>query len=551
MVGRVMLGRYRIMRHLADGGMGAIYLGRNEGAAGFVRPVVIKWVLPSHAGDKRVTDLFMREARIMARLSHPNIVSVLDFSDEDGMYIMALEYVHGFTFGRWARFVRKTRGAFPVEFAIHVAIRVLHALDYAHNLTGEDGMLLRIVHRDVTPSNVLLDVQGNVKLADFGIAGIASEKTSVGDNNVKGKFAYMPPESFDRVAASAITDVYSVAIMLHEILSGKNELSGDSMAETVGLVIKHVPTRLDTLRDDISTALASVIATGFAKNPKDRYQSAQAFAQALEQTRKFSEAQVAEDLKAAISQDFHDPKLATWASMPQLAELEAAWHTPVTGLPPMPKRTSSPVVAVAPPPDVVQPAMAGVITAVAPPPPPKTAMGRGMLIGIIAGALTVIGLGIFAVISLLGSKDKHPPEEPAYIVVDHGPPPTAVDAAVREPANVVIDAPPAIPPTPSDAAPSHPVRPANPADQLTNAFAKHASAVTACFRQHPTTTGGAEISLRFHVATDGHVAAAEVLPAAIAATELGTCLEQVARAATFGAQPAALTFRVPLHATTD
>src|SRR5688572_2862700 len=120
MVGRVLLGRYRVLRHLADGGMGSIYLARNEGAAGFIKPVVIKWVLPTHSGDAKITDLFMREARIMAKLTHPDIVTVLDFAEESGMYIMALEYVHGFHLGRWYKFVKQHRGAFPVDLAVHI-----------------------------------------------------------------------------------------------------------------------------------------------------------------------------------------------------------------------------------------------------------------------------------------------------------------------------------------------------------------------------------------------------------------------------------------------
>src|SRR5688500_3146507 len=148
MIGRVLLGRYRVLRHLADGGMGSIYLARNEGAAGVIKPVVIKWVLPTHSGDAKITDLFMREARIMAKLTHLGLVTKLDLAEESGMFIMALAFVHGFHLGCWYMFVKQLRGASPVDFAVHITGHVLRALEYAHNLRCEDGSPRHIVHRD-------------------------------------------------------------------------------------------------------------------------------------------------------------------------------------------------------------------------------------------------------------------------------------------------------------------------------------------------------------------------------------------------------------------
>lgn len=539
MVGRIVLGRYRILRHLADGGMGAIYLARNEGAAGFVRPVVIKWVLPTHSGDAKIAELFMREARIMAQLSHPDIVSVLDFAEEDGMYIMALEYVHGFTLGRWARFIKKFRGEFPADIAVQVAIKVLTALDYAHTLSDEAGKPLRIVHRDVTPSNILIDTQGHVKLADFGVAGIASEKTSVGDDTIKGKFAYMPPESFERVPASAVTDVYSTAVTLHEILSGKNEFASDSMAEVVGLVLRHVPTRLDTLRPDLPPGLADVIALALAKNPKERYQSAASFARALAQTRRTGEAEVAQQLKQLADSDFRDERLAVMSSMPSLTELESAWRTPAPeGAP----RTSTRMRAAS------QPAVERVPTA-----EPTKAASRTKSWIILGGVLVLgllIGVAMIAISALRAANHKTTDEQPVIIVDQRGSstmPSVTVDAAAAEPS--AVDA--AAGPPKVDAGAGRlppPLPPSDPSgSQLTRAFNKHTSAVTACFRQHPG-EGQGDIALRFHVGTDGKVIAAEVLPETLGGTPFAACLQSVASKATFGPQPKEVKFRIPLQA---
>ena len=153
MSGRVVLGRYRVVAPLARGGMGIIYLGRLEGAAGFSKAVVIKTVIPD-AKDARAAQLFAREARIVSNLEHPSIVGVLDFGEVDGEYIMVLEYVHGFHLGNWWRNVKDARGSMPVAHAVEVMLPVLDALDFAHRMKRADGTPLDIVHRDISPANI-------------------------------------------------------------------------------------------------------------------------------------------------------------------------------------------------------------------------------------------------------------------------------------------------------------------------------------------------------------------------------------------------------------
>src|SRR5262245_19382504 len=147
MQGTLVLGRYRIVKQIARGGMGVVYLARTEGAQGFTRPVIIKRIIPDLAADEPTSRAFVREARILANLQHPGIVNVIDFNEEDGAYVMVLEYVHGYNLGQWHRYVVDTRGRIPVDFAILVMTRVLDALHYAHTFIRPDGTSMQIVHR--------------------------------------------------------------------------------------------------------------------------------------------------------------------------------------------------------------------------------------------------------------------------------------------------------------------------------------------------------------------------------------------------------------------
>lgn len=328
MEGRVVLGHYRILRHLADGGMGAIYLARSEGARSFMRPVVVKCLLRGYIGDQKMLTLFAREARIMSNLRHPGIVSVIDFEQEGDMYMMVMDYVHGFHVGRWHKFIKHVRGDFPVEIAVHIIVHTLRALHYAHTLKAADGTPLNIVHRDVTSSNVLLDVEGHVKLADFGIAQINTDRTEIGKRSIRGKFPYLAPEILENADPSPSTDVYSAGVTLHELLVGHNEFGANSIPAIVSRVLRHEPTPVDRVRPDVSAGLAPVIAKALAKRPQDRYRTAAEFAEALSSQRTLSEDEAARQLAELTSSDFRDPRMAQMFAVPKLNELETDWTTP-------------------------------------------------------------------------------------------------------------------------------------------------------------------------------------------------------------------------------
>ncbi len=328
MIGRAVLGRYRIVRALAKGGMGVVYLARSEGASGFTKPVVVKRMLSDLMLDQTMARMFVREARIMSRLRHPGLVGVTDFGEERGDYLMVIEYVHGFHLGQWHRYVRQVRGPFSAEMVVHIVTKVLDALHYAHTLTSEDGSPMNIIHRDVSPSNVLIDVEGHVKLTDFGVARSRDHTEQTEETTIKGKMPYLAPELFRLEEPTALTDAYACAVVLHELLVGKNEFRASDMAATVSRVLEHKPTPVNHIRDDISDELSAVIQRALSKEPADRYSSAEEFAKALRETHKNSESERDKAMHDMVQKDFRDPRIATVLRSPSLAELESAWRNP-------------------------------------------------------------------------------------------------------------------------------------------------------------------------------------------------------------------------------
>lgn len=603
LIGKVVLGRYRVLRHLANGGMGAIYLARNEGAAGFIRPVVVKVLLPSLVADRRMVEMFNREARIMATLRHPGIVSVIDFAQDDNMHVMVLDYVHGFHLGRWHRYVSKTRGPFPVEIACHIVLQVLRALSYAHNLKSPDGKPLNVVHRDVTPSNILIDIDGHTKLADFGIARMSTDKTEVGKRAIKGKFPYLAPELIDAAEPSAATDVYAVGVTLHEVLLGRNEFRGANLSAEIGRVIGHIPTRVCELRDDVSPELSDVIACALAKSPADRFKSAAEFADALAAVQTVGENEAARRLAVMAGEDFRDPRMTAVLSMPSLDDLASTWNTPTH-----PSSADLAVLTRPPPNEVVDgateadgdfddgdgddldlgiksyPASAPGQDTVAMSPRASAeaaAAGRAVMAqstlapdataaastrripwGPIVMGLGLVAVGTIGVIALVKSGEKNEDPGGAYVVVDQR---SRADAGgATDSGATPVDAGTGVPPVDAaaravalDAGARRPdhgggggsAGPQDTVKELTRVFSKQMGKVQDCFEKHSGDTDGTtELSLRFRVDTDGRVADAELVPASLGSTPLGGCLLGIARATRFGALEQPMTFRVPLRA---
>jgi serine/threonine protein kinase len=543
LLGRVLLGRYRVVARLARGGMGVVYLARTEGAAGFVKPVVIKRVLPE-SEEADLVAMFVREARILSNLRHPNIAGIVDFAEEGGAHLMVLEYVHGYDLHHWRRYVRGVRGNFDFSLAIHIVLMLLDALAHAHTIERPDGTTLEIVHRDISPSNVIIDTEGHVKLVDFGVARMSGAEAGLyktAASMVKGKIPYVPPEQLSGTPPSPGTDVYACAVLLHDLLVGKNEFRGADMAETVKRVLTHVPPRISTVRSDLPKELDHILMRELSKNPSVRYQSAGELASALREIQSLGVHEARAKLAAQVRIDF--------VAMPGALDLEPlearerAWRTTSEELDRLEDVSTSPDAE-------VNAADSGRPTAFAKPaPPPPIRAARRPLWPWIAGVVLALGTlaGALALtISILGAPSR-PPEQVFIVQEDEPAPPRSIEVAPE-------DEPPVPPPeeieTPLERAEDPaPRRPRSSQGELTSAFARRGPDVERCVRTHAAGIEGApQISVRFVIGRDGRTRNAIVSPPSIAPTPLGTCLRGVAMSVEFPPQTRdGISFVIPIR----
>jgi eukaryotic-like serine/threonine-protein kinase len=252
-------GRYRIIRKLGSGGMANVYLAEDQELG---RRIAIKILNDRHANDDQFVERFRREAKNAAGLSHPNIVSIYDRGEAEGTYYIAMEFLDG----RSLKELIIARGPAPVNVAVDYARQILDALRFAHR----NG----IVHRDIKPHNVIVDAEGRVKVTDFGIARAgASQMTEVG--SIIGTAQYLSPEQAKGAPVDQTSDLYSVGIVLYELLTGKVPFTGESPVEIAMKHISAIPERPSTLRDDVPPDLDKVVLRALAKTPGDRYPSAE------------------------------------------------------------------------------------------------------------------------------------------------------------------------------------------------------------------------------------------------------------------------------------
>jgi serine/threonine protein kinase len=560
LVGRTVLGRYRVVLPLGSGGQGTVYLARGEGAAGFARPVVIKQVLARFSGDSRALDTFAREARIMSQLRHPNIVSVIDFERSGDSYLMVLEYVHGYDLKRWAHFVWRQHGRFSPQVVAHMMMRVLEALHYAHTLRAPDGSPRRVIHRDVSPANVLVDVNGQVKLTDFGVARMdAEEVTDVTTHlKIKGKLAYVAPELYRGEQPSVATDVYACGVMMHELLLGKNEFRGETALQNMRLSREHVGTRIDAVRDDVSRAFADVVARALAKTPGERFESAFEFAQAVAATLRGQHGDLEARFRAVVREDFTNPRFAPLLGATPLSELDAAWRAEPDLAerlePARPDPTPSKVAAAQPR------SGTGALTVVASPlsrrlrdsdRPESTPWSPAVIVMTVALAAAVLVAGLLAFRTTTS-------EPPRFVYVHREPTPAPAGAAVQLPETVVTSS--AAGDIVTRPAQGEKPRPGKPivqslapaqqrAEQLSAAFATRRDEVESCFAREKVAAGARlGVEVEFVIGTDGRVQRASIHPQELARSALGRCVVTAALATRFGPQPSELVARIPVTA---
>jgi serine/threonine protein kinase len=273
-------GRYLLLDKIATGGMAEIFRAKSLGAEGFEKVVVIKRILPHYCEDDGFVTMFQDEARVAAHLNHANIVQIFDFDTVDGLQYIAMEYVEGHDLKRIFD-TAVARGLLPTpQQAAFVAMEAARGLDYAHK-RSKDGVSLGIVHRDVSPHNILVSNTGEVKVADFGIAKAASRSTKTRAGTIKGKCAYMSPEQARGLALDGRSDLFALGIVLWELLTGKRLFAGDSDFEILSKVLQEPIASPTQLAPHIPAELEAIVLRALARDPAERHRDAGQFAQDL------------------------------------------------------------------------------------------------------------------------------------------------------------------------------------------------------------------------------------------------------------------------------
>ena len=276
------LGPYELLRRIATGGMAEVYLARRGGPHGFKKIVAVKRILPQYARDPDFVAMFVDEARVCARLGHPNIVQVFDFGEQDGELYMAMEYVDGTTGARLVRAAASAGEDVPLDVSLHVTLSILRALEYAHGARGEDGNPLALVHRDVSPGNVLIDRSGAVKLTDFGIARAAEIERRTDAGQLKGKLGYMSPEQVVGRELDARSDLFTTGIVLAEMLILRPLFSGGKELDVLMRIRDADVSPIDRTASHVPDDIRSVLFRALARDPMLRWPNAGAFAEAIE-----------------------------------------------------------------------------------------------------------------------------------------------------------------------------------------------------------------------------------------------------------------------------
>lgn len=273
-------GRYLLTQRLAVGGMAEIFVAKIIGAMGFEKQVVIKRILPQLASDAEFLRMFVNEAKLVCNLEHPNIVQVIELGELSGQYFIAMEYVNGIDARQMWRTLAKRKQRLPGVLALFVVSEMLKGLDYAHRAQNAANEVIGVVHRDVSPSNILLSYRGDVKIGDFGIALVQQEsRTQAGV--LKGKYGYMSPEQVAGLRVDHRSDIFSAGIVLAELVLGRRLFLGRSDFDTLDRVMNVRLAVLQRYEHAIPAEITRIIRRALQRDPEDRFQSARQFHDAI------------------------------------------------------------------------------------------------------------------------------------------------------------------------------------------------------------------------------------------------------------------------------
>ena len=274
---------YELLARLAQGGMAEIFLARVRGIVGFERYVVLKRIRSERDDDPLWVQMFLDEARLVAQLTHPNIAQVFDLGEIGDSYFYTMEYVHGEDVLDMLTRTNANGERIPIAVALGIAVGAAQGLAYAHDRRSADGSALGIVHRDVSPANLMVSFEGVVKVLDFGVAKARSRSTETEAGTIMGKIAYLSPEQCNTVTVDHRSDQFSLGIVLYEMLTHHRPFKRATDYETLAAIVRFDPPAPSTINPDLPPGLDDVILRALAKSPRDRYESTHTMIEALEQ----------------------------------------------------------------------------------------------------------------------------------------------------------------------------------------------------------------------------------------------------------------------------
>ncbi len=601
------LGRYEIVQRLALGGMAEIYLARASGLGGFAKHVVLKRILPSHARDPEFVRMFFNEARYAATLDHPNIAHVYDLGEEQGLHYFTMEYLHGEDCRTLLHELAVRKLKLPLEHALTIVAAAATGCHFAHEHTDEHGQPLGLVHRDVSPSNVVITYSGAVKLVDFGIAKATNLEDVTAIGTTKGKLAYMAPEQCKGTPLDRRADVYALGVLLYELTTQRRAFHGVNDAMVMWAVVAGGATPPNEIVPDYPAPLAEIVMRAMHVARDQRFATARELQQALEGFARDHQLPLSPSVLGEWLERVTGPKVEPWRTgdggrlaegtpgrrmtpLPAAVAPALAGHAPLhlageptaaatdetstmaasymapraSSVMPTPRAPSVAPIPRAPSelPTPLDPWAPRVPLATMPPPParmatvgPPGAAGArwpGLAAAVIVAASASAAIAI--IVPKLRARDA-PAGGPVVLVTERGN--ATIEGAMIQDSgtltgNLAVDAGVAGNAGPGVDAAVKAVTPRPPpppvADPLSRAFARRTPAVKACVKRHAqAVVGRPEVTLRFVIDTAGVPTSVELTPEAVATTALGACVRDVARGIRFPIQRAPVAFRIVLQ----
>jgi serine/threonine protein kinase len=551
-------GNYVLIRKLAEGGMAEIYLAKQLGAEGFERDVVIKCMLDHFTQYPEFVSMFLDEARLAARLHHPNIVQITDLGVADNRYYICMEYLAGDDLDAVIAASHYKREGVPIPIAARIMLSTLEGLEFAHGYQ-EQGQPLGLVHRDISPSNIFVTYQGTVKVLDFGIAKASSRMTQTQPGLLKGKWGYMSPEQARGEQTDARSDLFSLGVTFHELLTARRVFERDNeIGVLLALMAQPIPPPSHT-RPEVPPALDRIVMKALERRPEDRYASAEEMRADLEEFLRVTPSvpgvsQLAQYMQVLFGQEDVERK----TKIPSLTELEAITSQP------SPPSVEDPVGFEK---TLVRPSaphgLPAVVTAVsrppptpAAPPPPARSAGLSMAIGALA-AVALVALGGVAAWYFVPRADPAtvivtPPAPAAPVAAQ--PPPMATPTPPVTPVPPVAEQP--TPPPPEQLAevksplpvPPKPVRttPLN-AEGVGLVMRKHQGKLLTCIKAHRAELPpNPRVMLVLTIANTGKVTDTQVTEPGSVPAGLAQCLKSTMSKVAFPRDPNRPEFKIQL-----